>query len=689
MKAFLISAFFLVATAVTAAVGDAIIYVDQGTGVPAIKVLVTPANSTVFQFNSSGVIVAAKVTNAEMLNSSITINGSAVSLGGSVSNLLPTNGNGSQLTGLTESQIANLVADLAARQPLDGDLTGLANIAANNVIPYRIGANNWDFVAFGSNITFNGGIIDVANQKVYAHDTWIWSSMPTGAGSQDYFSTDSASISQTHLVTFDYYSLTGGGYIIPALLKYKAGTFVSFAETANGSVVSVFRVDADPVLTEIGQVYFQVTFIAGHDGNWSSNPIFYQTSVAPADMDNDTALAADSALVVPTQHAVKAYVDAKNAISALTGDVTASGPGSAAATLATVNSNVGTFGSATQSLTVTANAKGLVTAVSAQTITPAVGSITGLGTGVATFLTTPTLTNFNTALSDADVATLGANNVFTHGQTITEGTVNEGILTSTGYSLTGSNPTSMVSLAGTWNTTGTPTALKVNITNTASNAASRLIDLQFGGTSYFGISQQFVGTTAMDFDSGTLSIRTAGVTRANYGVSASSTWTFNASLGLRLADNGGTYFNSLVPISSGVVAIKHETPGTASAFEVYGDGATGAKKIRLEHNGTNGIISTNSGTITHTSVVNFGATNGTNITNVRHGISSAMVGGTVTVTDAGCTANTRYHLIPHTLGTVAVPQAAYVSTRNAGTSFVITSASLTDTSTWDWMAIEP
>jgi len=68
------------------------------------------------------------------------------------------------------------------------------------------------------------------------------------------------------------------------------------------------------------------------------------------------------------------------------GDATGSGTTSLPLTLATVNSNVGTFGSATQSLTATVNAKGLVTAISAQTVTPAIGSITGLGTGVATAL---------------------------------------------------------------------------------------------------------------------------------------------------------------------------------------------------------------------------------------------------------------------------------------------------------------
>lgn len=70
----------------------------------------------------------------------------------------------------------------------------------------------------------------------------------------------------------------------------------------------------------------------------------------------------------------------------LSGDASGSGATSIALTLATVNSNVGTFGSATQVAQITVNAKGLITAASNVTVTPAVGSITGLGTGVATAL---------------------------------------------------------------------------------------------------------------------------------------------------------------------------------------------------------------------------------------------------------------------------------------------------------------
>lgn len=55
-------------------------------------------------------------------------------------------------------------------------------------------------------------------------------------------------------------------------------------------------------------------------------------------------------------------------ITDLTGDVTATGPGSASATLAVVNADVGSWGSSTQVPVFTVNAKGLITAVSLQSI---------------------------------------------------------------------------------------------------------------------------------------------------------------------------------------------------------------------------------------------------------------------------------------------------------------------------------
>jgi hypothetical protein len=62
-------------------------------------------------------------------------------------------------------------------------------------------------------------------------------------------------------------------------------------------------------------------------------------------------------------------------------------------------------------------------------------------------------------------------------------------LTISGYSLTGSNAQSALSITGTWNTTGAPTLIFANVTNTASNANSLLMDLQVGGSSQFQITR--------------------------------------------------------------------------------------------------------------------------------------------------------------------------------------------------------
>lgn len=67
----------------------------------------------------------------------------------------------------------------------------------------------------------------------------------------------------------------------------------------------------------------------------------------------------------------------------LSGDLTTSG---SVATLNTVNANVGAFGNATQAGSFTVNGKGLVTAASSVTVTPAISSVTGLGSGVTTIL---------------------------------------------------------------------------------------------------------------------------------------------------------------------------------------------------------------------------------------------------------------------------------------------------------------
>lgn len=82
----------------------------------------------------------------------------------------------------------------------------------------------------------------------------------------------------------------------------------------------------------------------------------------------------------------------------ISGDWTLSAAG--VATLGSTIAAGGPTGSATVTPIITYDAKGRLTAVSSATVTPAVGSITGLGAGIATFLATPSSSNLMGALTD-------------------------------------------------------------------------------------------------------------------------------------------------------------------------------------------------------------------------------------------------------------------------------------------------
>lgn len=102
-----------------------------------------------------------------------------------------------------------------------------------------------------------------------------------------------------------------------------------------------------------------------------------------------------------------------------------------------------------------------------------------VGDGSVAVSSTKTLTVTGDATIASTPPVLGAN-TFTALQTITQASANAGIIASTGYSLTGSNATGMVSLAGTLNTSGNPSVIKLAITNTAAGATTKLVDILAG-----------------------------------------------------------------------------------------------------------------------------------------------------------------------------------------------------------------
>jgi len=285
---------------------------------------------------------------------------------------------------------------------------------------------------------------------------------------------------------------------------------------------------------------------------------------------------------------------AGNYITALTGDVTASGPGSVAATLATVNTNVGSFGSATQTGTFTVNGKGLITATSNTTVTPAVGSITGLGTGVATAL------GVNTGTAGAFVVNGGA-----------LGTPSSGV----GTNITGITAAHVV--AGTFGTGayimdtsltnplligGTGVGSSLTLQSTSGVGSSDFIKFLVGNNG---------GTEAMRIiDSGNVGIGTTNpqLQLDVYGTQAtaeSNTTFWNntfAGLSLRnqsntvntvtgIAFQGGSSGNSI----SGIGNVMESTSLGSLAFFTGGSGRTNTvpERMRIDSNGSVGIGKTN------------------------------------------------------------------------------------------------
>jgi len=215
---------------------------------------------------------------------------------------------------------------------------------------------------------------------------------------------------------------------------------------------------------------------------------------------------ADGTLALTTSNVATATALATGRTIAITGDLAYISPSfngtgnvTAAGTLATVNSNVGSFGSATQSVAFTVNAKGLVTAASATTITPAIGSVTGLAANVATFLATPSSANLRAALTDPTGSGGGA--VFANSPTITTPTIaqiNGGTAANDGLTLQGTTnatrTTSYVNLQPNGGNVGIGTATPTALLHVEQN--------QSGATGIKFINSNAAGFAAMYFNSG-------------------------------------------------------------------------------------------------------------------------------------------------------------------------------------------
>jgi len=141
----------------------------------------------------------------------------------------------------------------------------------------------------------------------------------------------------------------------------------------------------------------------------------------------------------------------------------------------------------------------------------------------------------------------------------------------TGQSLTGTQATSLVDLSTTWlSTTGTPTAIKLNVTDTASNAASLLMDLQVGGASYFRVQKDGATTWRMNAG-GTSSVALyAGNTPGAHVVQSTGLKSILTPLSLTFNTNNSPS-NPAILTADGADILAQRNARVPQAFRVYND----------------------------------------------------------------------------------------------------------------------
>lgn len=223
-------------------------------------------------------------------------------------------------------------------------------------------------------------------------------------------------------------------------------------------------------------------------------------------------------------------------------------------------------------------------------------------------------------------------------------------------SLTGSQATNGLSITPTWNTTGNPVALSVNITNTASGTASKLFDfqtsgvskllltpgglLQFGVTGTGGVQSHsinpviYMGTNIVGLTSGNGDLMLSG--RQGYGIGFQTSASGATVLRLAILNNGTIQLaGGAIVTGDPVLTGTNNSGSTGPAINNSGSGGGTSVNLYLRTAGTDRasigafntgdfIIRTGGSTeaVRITSGLNMGVGTGATVSARIHGIST-------------------------------------------------------------------
>lgn len=250
--------------------------------------------------------------------------------------------------------------------------SGMLRLAHNDIVSWRnaAGTGNLNLTTDGSdNLTFNGSVVPTGLATLANGKIWIGS-----AGNAPVAQTLTGDVT----VTNGGVTSIGAGVIVNS--EINAAAAIAYSKlNLTGSIVNadIFS-SAAIALTKLASLNASIVPVTNGSGFLTSSAV------------TSTELGYVSGVTSALQTQINAKQASGNYITALTGDVTATGPGSVASTLAAVNSNVGSFTLAS----ITVNAKGLITAASngsagAGTVTSVSGTANQIA--VATGTTTPVL----------------------------------------------------------------------------------------------------------------------------------------------------------------------------------------------------------------------------------------------------------------------------------------------------------